>query len=221
MPRPGYRPRFNPYRPRPGRSLILQVVAALAIFLIIWGCKRSSYFWSSRLEESLRWVLTTEWNYRPVIERVWRHGMEMVNLPVPFLGEVARPVGGGEPRAVSLPVEGQVIRSFGWYRDADGMERFQPGVVIAGAAGAPVKAVFPGMVTKVSIDPLLGNYVLLDQGHGSVVLYGQLGEVAVAVGQQLKAGDILGRLGPKGELLLEYREQGRPVDPLSRLKTTR
>ncbi|RDV84752.1 murein hydrolase activator EnvC family protein [Ammonifex thiophilus] len=221
MPKLGYRPQLSPVRPRPGRSLVLQVVAALVLFLIIWGLKKSDSSWSARVEEGLRWVLTTEWNYRPVIERVLRHGLEMVNLQIPFLGEVARPVGGPEPSSPLLPVSGKVVRPFGWYRDADGLERFSSGILIAGTGGAPVKAVAEGLVVKVGIDPTLGNYVLVDQGNGVVVLYGQLGEVAVAVGQKVKQGEVLGRLGAKGELLLEYRERGKPVDPLKKLGYTR
>jgi murein DD-endopeptidase MepM/ murein hydrolase activator NlpD len=53
---------------------------------------------------------------------------------------------------------------------------------------------------QVTLDNVVGNYVILDLGHGRFALYAHLipGSLNVKVGATVKAGDVLARLGNSG-----------------------
>lgn len=207
-----------------GRRLLYQVAAALAVFLLLLGLKEGGGPFGKQVSEGLRTVLTTEWNYQPVFERVVRHGLRTVNVDLPFFGEPAKPVQAPVSRQVlCLPVSGRMVRGFGWSEDpVDGLEKFHTGIDIAASPGTPVKAVADGEVVKTGTDPALGTYVLLDHGQGAATLYAQLDAVEVVLGQRVVAGEVLGCVGTKGDvagggLHFEYRENGRPVNPLHKI----
>ncbi|MGZ5937504.1 MAG: M23 family metallopeptidase, partial [Rhizomicrobium sp.] len=70
----------------------------------------------------------------------------------------------------------------------------------------------------VSQDEVVGNYVMLDHGHGEFSLYAHLqpNNIRVRVGDHLKAGEVLGKLGSSGnstEPHLHFQVCDRP-DPL-------
>ncbi|HIE12519.1 MAG TPA: M23 family metallopeptidase [Desulfotomaculum sp.] len=217
-------PRVQPQKTGGGRRLLYQIAVALSIFLVLMGLREVGGPFGPKVDRGLRTVLTTEWNYQPVLERVVRHGLQAVGGDFSFLGEPAKPVAGpapGEP--FCLPVSGRVIRGYGWSKDpVSNLEQFHPGIDIEAPAGAPVKAVADGEVAKIGTDPALGSYILIEHGGGNATLYAQLGEVAVSLGQQVVAGEVIGGVGEKGDIAgsglhFEYREEGRPVDPLAKV----
>jgi murein DD-endopeptidase MepM/ murein hydrolase activator NlpD len=68
-----------------------------------------------------------------------------------------------------------------------------------------------------------GNMVEIDHGNGLATRYGHLSEVLVDEGQQVKANEVVGRLGSTGRstgphLHYEVRIDGDPVDPMRFLK---
>jgi murein DD-endopeptidase MepM/ murein hydrolase activator NlpD len=71
-------------------------------------------------------------------------------------------------------------------------------------------------------DGRLGRTVVLDHGGGLETLYAHLGSIAVAAGDALEAGDVIGAVGSSGwvtgpHLHLEVRLDGRPIDPAGRI----
>jgi murein DD-endopeptidase MepM/ murein hydrolase activator NlpD len=79
----------------------------------------------------------------------------------------------------------------------------------------------PAAGTVVLAEPLFvrGNAVILDHGHGVLTGYWHLQELAVEVGQQVEAGETLGKVGSTGlstgaHLHWELRVQGAAVDPM-------
>lgn len=217
-------PQAQPRRPRTARHLVYQVAAALALFLVLLGLKEAGGPLGKRLERGLRTLLTTEWNYQPVLERVVRHGLLAVGGDLPFLEGPAKPTGaplGAKPLCV--PVSGKVVRKYGWNKDPfTGLQEFHPGVDIEAPSGAPVRAVADGKVVQVGTDPELGNFLVVDHGGGVATLYAQLGSVEVTRDQKVRAGDVIGTAGDKGDILgyglhFEYREKGLPVDPLAKI----
>lgn len=67
--------------------------------------------------------------------------------------------------------------------------------------------------------PIRGNSVIIDHGLGVLSGYHHLSEIAVAVGQQVNAGDVIGRVGATGlatgpHLHWEVIVRGVTVDPL-------
>ena len=103
------------------------------------------------------------------------------------------------------------------------------GVDFAPGAGVPIRAVAAGVVTRVKArDGGYGNDVWITHQIGSlrfVSVYGHMedGSFAVATGQTVAAGTVLGRVGSTGNstgphLHLEIHVNGQPVDPLAWLR---
>jgi septal ring factor EnvC (AmiA/AmiB activator) len=81
-------------------------------------------------------------------------------------------------------------------------------LLIAGALGSPVRAVFPGRVAFAADYPELGNTVILDHGDQYYTVSAHLERITVAVGEELDAGQRIGTLGSvdqKPGLLFEIR----------------
>ena len=107
-----------------------------------------------------------------------------------------------------------------------GLKQHQ-GVDIAMPVGTTVRATVSGKVVRArwesKADPKkgFGEYVKIDTGDGRAVTLGHLSEIAVKEGQQVKAGDVIGKSGNTGRtsgphLHLEERVNGKPVDPLGK-----
>jgi murein DD-endopeptidase MepM/ murein hydrolase activator NlpD len=101
---------------------------------------------------------------------------------------------------------------------------FHAGQDFAAPEGAPIIA--PAAGTVVLADPLQvrGNAVLIDHGGGIFTGYWHLVDIAVQPGQQVQAGDLLGRVGTTGlstgnHLHWELRVNGFAVDPMQWLTT--
>lgn len=81
-------------------------------------------------------------------------------------------------------------------------------LLIAGALGSPVRAVFAGRVAFAADYPELGNTVILDHGDQYYTVSAHLERITVSVGEELDAGQRIGTLGSvdqKPGLLFEIR----------------
>ena len=91
------------------------------------------------------------------------------------------------------------------------------GIEIAALPDAPVHAVHGGRVVFAERFRGYGLMVVVDHGGKHHSLYAQLAEVAVAAGQPVEAGTLLGSADPAGldgpGVYFEMRYQGRPEDP--------
>jgi septal ring factor EnvC (AmiA/AmiB activator) len=137
-------------------------------------------------------------------------------------GEVAVPLGafrGGLP----WPVEGRVRAGFGRRKHP----RFDTytvhnGIEIEAPPDAPVRAVHEGRVVFAERFRGYGLMVVVDHGGKHYSLYAQLAEVAVAPGQDVTTGTVLGTADPEGPdgpgVYFEMRYQGRPEDPMDWLR---
>jgi septal ring factor EnvC (AmiA/AmiB activator) len=137
-------------------------------------------------------------------------------------GEVAVPLGAFRG-TLPWPVEGRVRAGFGRRKHP----RFDTytvhnGIEIETAPDAEVRAVHGGRV--VFADRFLGYglMVVVDHGGKHHSLYAHLAEVAVAPGQEVAAGTVVGTGDPAGPdgpgVYFEMRYQGRPEDPLDWLR---
>jgi murein DD-endopeptidase MepM/ murein hydrolase activator NlpD len=98
--------------------------------------------------------------------------------------------------------------------------RQHSGVDLAAATGTPVIAPSPGVVVAAQWWGGYGLFVAIDHGKGMQTRYGHLSAVAVAPGQQVKMGQVLGYVGSTGNstgphLHYEMRLNGQPLDPLT------
>lgn len=97
--------------------------------------------------------------------------------------------------------------------------RWHYGTDIRLSTGDSVRTVFDGIVRIKKYDPSgYGNYVLVRHKNGLETLYGHLSKQMVEVGDEIKAGDVIGLGGSTGRssgphLHFEFRYQGNPVNP--------
>ncbi len=92
------------------------------------------------------------------------------------------------------------------------------GLDMRGDVGDPVRATATGRVTIAGREGGYGNMVELEHGRGLATRYGHLSEIDVKVGQHVRIGEIIGRIGSTGRstgphLHYETRVDGEAVDP--------
>ena len=119
------------------------------------------------------------------------------------------------------PLSGDVSMSspFGYRPDPFlGRPALHPGVDLVQSYGSEIKATALGRVIHAGPMGGYGNAVDIDHGNGIVTRYGHMAEVLASEGQEVKAGDVIGRVGSTGRstgphLHYEVRVDGEPVDP--------
>jgi septal ring factor EnvC (AmiA/AmiB activator) len=116
---------------------------------------------------------------------------------------------------LAWPVAGKLVASYGQTR-AGGMK--WDGVLLAGAQGTPVRAVYHGRVVYADYLAGLGLLTIVDHGDGYLSLYGHNERLFKEVGERVTAGDTIATLGDSGgrstpALYFEIRKAGKPVDP--------
>jgi murein DD-endopeptidase MepM/ murein hydrolase activator NlpD len=97
------------------------------------------------------------------------------------------------------------------------------GIDFRGTFGEPIHATAAGTVTSAGWSGGYGQMVEVDHGNGLATRYGHLSEIDVKVGQSIRIGQVVGRLGSTGRstgphLHYETRVDGEPVDPQKFLK---
>ena len=133
----------------------------------------------------------------------------------PVEEETAAPETTGDETVVyTWPVKGEVLR--GW--------RTHSGVDIAAEEGLKVLATGKGEVAQVYDDPMMGSTVVISHPDGHSSLCANLGDIQVAVGDQVDTGAVIGVVGQgamaesamPSHLHLEMTaEDGGPIDPLT------
>ncbi len=117
------------------------------------------------------------------------------------------------------PVDATLTSGFG-VRFLGARPDIHRGVDLDVPTGTPVQAMAGGRVRFAGVMSGFGNVVWLDHDGGLVSLYAHLSEISVRDGQEVTAGDLLGRSGATGSvtaphLHFEVWRWGRPVDPIA------
>ncbi len=120
------------------------------------------------------------------------------------------------PRRYQLPVAGEISAGFG---EAGTSGQRQAGIALAARPRAQVVAPGAGRVAYAGPYRGYGRIVIVEHANGWTSLVTGLGTLDVAVGQAVTAGSPLG-LAPaqRGEVTLELRRGGEPVNPLDHLR---
>ena len=92
------------------------------------------------------------------------------------------------------------------------------GLDIASPYGTPIKAAADGKVTFTGVSGGYGNLVIIEHGNGVKTYYGHCSSISAYVGQQVKAGDIIAKVGSTGNstgnhLHFEIRLNDKQVNP--------
>lgn len=122
---------------------------------------------------------------------------------------------------IRKPMSGDVETTSGYGMRIDPFLRapaMHTGLDFRGEVGDPVRATAAGSVTHAGWNGGYGKMVEIDHGNGFSTRYAHLFSIDVEVGQTVRIGEILGRVGSTGRstgphLHYETRIQGDAVDP--------
>ena len=148
-------------------------------------------------------------------EAAKREGKPVPPSPKPYANATPIQVGG-----LGWPLSGSLVARFGGTLP-DG--RRSSGLLIAAAAGTPVRAVADGRVVFAEWMSGYGLICIVDHGNGSMSLYAYNDALLRNVGDDVRRGDPVASVGNSGgqgrpALYFELRRNGSPVDPAAWLR---
>lgn len=120
------------------------------------------------------------------------------------------------PARYLLPVAGEIRTGFG---EAGTSGQRQAGIALDARPRAQVVAPAAGRIAFAGPYRGFGKIVIIEHAHGWTSLVTGMAALDIAVGQEVTAGSPLG-LAPaqRGDITLELRQRGQPVNPLDHLR---
>jgi murein DD-endopeptidase MepM/ murein hydrolase activator NlpD len=125
----------------------------------------------------------------------------------------------GVPLRLPITGEIEITSPFGVRVDPfQHVAAMHTGIDFRGEYGEPIHATAAGTVTNAGWSGGYGKMVEVDHGNGLATRYGHLSEIDVKVGQTIRIGQVVGRLGSTGRstgphLHYETRVDGEAVNP--------
>lgn len=131
-----------------------------------------------------------------------------------------------EDSKLKWPIEGNVILDYSMnatvYFSTLKQYKYNPAILIQGEVNTPVVAAADGIVTEISSNEEIGDYVVMTLGNDYQLVYGQLKALEVAEGDSVEKGQLLGYINEPtkyyvvegSNLYLELLNGTEPVDPL-------
>lgn len=117
------------------------------------------------------------------------------------------------------PIRGRLTSSFGRrISPFTGRSEFHEGIDLAAPHGSPVRAAANGKVTFIGYKGSFGKTLVIDHGYGVKTRYAHLSAYLKKVGQKVKKGEPVARVGNSGRstgphLHYEVCLHGKPVNP--------
>ena len=116
--------------------------------------------------------------------------------------------------AFGIPLDGvKTGGNFGKRRILNGKSNSpHSGVDLPSPTGTPVHATQSGRVVLAEELYFAGNTVVIDHGLGVYTLYGHFSEIDAKVGDEVKAGDVIGKVGATGRVTGPHLHWGLEID---------
>lgn len=185
-------------------------------------------------EKANNLVINTQEKTKPVVEPEPAQVKEPVETPeenaaVQRTEGSSRAVTFNESSKLLWPVDGTILMSYSMdktvYFSTLDQYKYNPAVIISGAEGDQVICGTTGVVKSIDVAADTGTTVNVDIGSGYELLYGQLKEVPVKVGDYVEAKSVLGYVGQPTKyysvegcnVYFEMRKDGQPIDPVEYL----
>jgi len=122
---------------------------------------------------------------------------------------------------MGYPRLSSITSAFGYRSDPfeSGNAELHPGIDFRGAKGDPVHVTADGKVVFTGRKGGYGNCIIVKHKNDFETLYGHLSHIDVEEGQQVKTGDVIGKVGSTGRstgthLHYEVRKNGTPINPV-------
>jgi murein DD-endopeptidase MepM/ murein hydrolase activator NlpD len=126
-----------------------------------------------------------------------------------------------EASPTGIPLQDRISISSGFGRRIDPFKNTWSehyGVDFQAPTGTPIVSSGMGKVSKAVRDPVYGNLLVIDHGAGIQTRYAHASELLVAEGQNVRRGQLIGRVGSTGRatgphLHYEVLKDGKLIDP--------
>ena len=130
-----------------------------------------------------------------------------------------------EDSILDWPVAGSVLLDYSMdgsiYFPTLNVYKYNPALIIGAEVGSQVAASAAGVVESIEVLSETGTTLTVNMGNGYELVYGQLKEVPVAVGDTVEAGALLGYVSEPtkyyceegSNLYFKMLKDGEPVDP--------
>ena len=118
------------------------------------------------------------------------------------------------------PVKGEIVAPFGKFKHPEfAAEVVRKGIDIDAPLGEGIKAIERGKVVYADRFSGYGRMVIIDHGERYYTIYGHLSEILKKTGEEIRRGEILGRVGDSdsaagSRLYFELRKDGHSLDPI-------
>lgn len=126
------------------------------------------------------------------------------------------------PSIIPINIKDYTMSSgYGYRRDpVYGSTKFHAGLDFAAKNGTPVFATGDGVVTEAERKSGYGNCIDISHGYNYTTRYAHLSEILVSAGQNVKRGDLIGKVGSTGKstgphLHYEVRFKDEPQNPVN------
>lgn len=159
--------------------------------------------------------------YEESLETTVTDGITVTNTPALWFSE---------EDSLMWPIVGNILINYSMdktvYFPTLDQYKYNPALIISAGKGEQVTAAADSLITGIYEDDRLGNVVETDMGNGYSLLYGQLGDVKVSVGQYVSAGEQIGNVGTPTKFFsvegcnvyLKMTKDDTPVNPVSYLE---
>ena len=135
-----------------------------------------------------------------------------------------------EEETLAWPIVGNIIINYSMdktiYFPTLDQYKYNPAIVVSATKGQQITAATEAVVTKIYKDNELGNVVEMDLGDGYTLLYGQVYDTAVSVGQYVTTGQLIAHAGEPTKyysvegcnVYIKLTKEGQPVNPMTCLE---